>query len=98
LTVCAAAQGLTEQPQHGGHIAPSTMANGDRKQQLAESQKRRMVGALSTANGICVGLEEADVAAIVSVCEAKEIRDWAEKSRELANKLRNFAKRLEKGE
>jgi hypothetical protein len=69
-----------------------------RNQQLADSAKHKMVTALSTANGICIGLEGLDVEKVSAACDAKEIREWAEKARELANKLRKFATRLEKAE
>lgn len=66
-----------------------------RQVQLAESQKRKMVTGLSTITGLCAGLEELDVDAIVSICDVEERRVWTERTHQLANKLRKFAGRME---
>jgi ParB/RepB/Spo0J family partition protein len=68
-----------------------------RHRQIAERQKERMVSALSTATGLCRGLEELDVKVALSVCTPDEIKTWASRSRELAKCFRAFAAKLNGG-
>lgn len=93
LTVSAAAEGHTAPPKRGNGIPKDVTT--PRGQQLAEGQKARMITALSTANGICVGLEKLDVEKVAAVCDESELREWADKAREIANNFRAIAKRLE---
>jgi hypothetical protein len=58
---------------------------------LANTQKDRMISALSMINGACRVVTELDFDKLLTVCSADEIGTWAEKARQEANVLRAFA-------
>jgi hypothetical protein len=64
---------------------------------LAESQKQRMVSALSTIVGLCRGLgEELNLDLALCACSNDDQKLWAGRARESATQLRKFAARLER--
>lgn len=63
--------------------------------QRPDTQKQNLVTGLSTITGLCRGLEEVNVPLALSLCDPTERKLWARRARELANKLRKFAVRLE---
>lgn len=73
-----------------------TIKNGKYLRQTGEAQKTKMVTALSTITGLCRGLDEMNTELVLSVCSNDDQTLWASRARELANKLRKFAVRLER--
>lgn len=69
----------------------------DGQKKKAESQKQRMVSALSTIASLCRGLnEELDLRVAISVCSNEDIATWAAHAREAAKHLRTFTSNLER--
>jgi ParB-like chromosome segregation protein Spo0J len=66
-----------------------------RNQKHPGTQKRDLVTGLSTITGLCRGLESVDIASALSACDEAEKRLWAKRARELANKLRKLAVKIE---
>ena len=69
----------------------------DYQKKLASGQKERMIHGLSVITGVCRGLSEADIRKIVAACDEEERATWVERAKELANQLRVFAGKLQKG-
>lgn len=67
----------------------------ERQKISALSCKERMVSALSTVTGICRGFDDFNVEMAISVCTKEEQDLWSNRARELANKIRKFAVRIE---
>jgi hypothetical protein len=67
------------------------------KDRFANTQKDRMISALSMINGSCRVVGELEIAKLLSVCSEDEVGTWAEKARQEAAVLRAFATKFIKG-
>lgn len=93
LSVTAAADGHTERPATGGDDKIPISSN--KGQINANAQKRRMESGLSTLSGLAAGLDAIDLEKVRAVSTQEELREWAEKTRQAANRFRSFAAQLE---
>lgn len=73
--------------------APWDVAS-ERKRQIAEGQKRRLVDGLSQINGLCRGLRDIDYGMVAAVVPADELGAWGSKAEELARTLRAVKSKL----
>lgn len=70
---------------------------GKREQMLRESAKKRMMAAMSSIDGICMGIKSIDVGMVIAACSEQELLTWAESAREGSAAIAAFGRKLKGG-